>query len=273
MKKKRIILRLGCLLIVTATIWGWFWFNRLKIEDPKIVPVSLSPTEVPREFKIAFMADIHNDTDTLEKALELAWEEKVDKIVLVGDLTNKGDEKSLLEIKKVMDNSKIKYVAIPGNHEYSLDNFRKIFGANYGVVEEDFLKLILIDNSYWRGLSEDQVKWIETEMLECKVKICLAVMHKPVNNLFSSHIMGEGNQKAAEQAAWLKQLIIDSDVKRIVAGHLHYSSSYELEGVRTDLVGAISAERNTQSPRFTILTISPVEIERKVVEINYDTGN
>ena len=272
-KKRRIILVLGWLLIIVTVILGWFWFNRFKVEEPGVVVLDLSPTEVPREYKIAFMADIHNDTDSLARALVVAKQEGVDRVVLVGDLTNKGDEKYLLKVKEIMDTSGLKYSAVPGNHEYSLANFRKIFGANYGIVEEDLVKLILIDNSYWRGMNEEQVKWIEEAVAGCKIKTCVAVMHKPLNNLFSSHVMGESNEKAAQQARWLRQLIIDSGVKRVVAGHLHYSSSYELEGIRTDLVGAISVERNTQSPRFMILKISPVEIERKVVEIEYDIGS
>ncbi len=273
MKKRRVISILGWLLIIVAVIWGWFYFNRFKVEEPRVVTLALTPTEAPREYKIAFMADIHNDTDSLARALVAAKQEGVERVVLVGDLTNKGDEKYLLKVKEIMDASRIKYAVVPGNHEYSLANFQKIFGANYGVIEEDFIKLILIDNSYWRGMSEEQIKWIEEAVVGCNIKTCVAVMHKPLNNLFSSHIMGESNEKATQQAQWLKQLIIDSGVKRVVAGHLHYSSSYELEGIRTDLVGAISVERNTQSPRFMILRISPVEIERKVVEIDYDIGN
>ena len=91
-KKRRIILILGWLLIIVTVILGWLWFNRFKIEEPGTVVVDLSPTEVPREYKIAFMADIHNDTDSLARALVVAKQEGVDRVVLVGDLTNKGDE-------------------------------------------------------------------------------------------------------------------------------------------------------------------------------------
>jgi hypothetical protein len=58
-----------------------------------------------------------------------------------------------------------------------------------------------------------------------------------------------------------------------MAGHLHYASSYELGGIRTDIVGAISRERNNQSPRYTELMIGKYSIERKVVEEENDIGN
>ncbi|MBP6891537.1 metallophosphoesterase [Candidatus Shapirobacteria bacterium] len=265
--------KFGVLLVIASTVFVWFWFNRFRIQEPIAIDVKVSPTQAPKKIKIAFMSDVHTETESLKKALMVAKEEMVDQVVLIGDLTNKGDEKSLYEIKKVMDDSGISYASVPGNHEYSLDNYIKIFGNNYGTIEEDFLKLILIDNSYWGGFSEEQIKWMEIEMSDCKKKICLAVMHKPINNLFSSHVMGEGSHKVAMEAEWLRQLMINSGIKRVMAGHLHYASSYELEGIRTDLVGAISKERNTQSARFTILEISVDEIERKVVEINDDTGN
>jgi hypothetical protein len=85
--------------------------------------------------------------------------------------------------------------------------------------------------------------------------------------------MGENNKKAAAEAIWLRDLLISSGVRQIEAGHLHYASSYELEGIRTDIVGAISRDRNNQSPRYTELLIGRNYIERKVVEETNDIGN
>lgn len=223
------------------------------------------------EMKVAILADVHDDVEELKRILDMAKERKNELVIIAGDLTIEGKYKNLLEIKNVLDDSKIEYLVISGNHEYSKKNFGEVFGKNYQSFIKGNIKLILIDNSYWKGLGEEQKKWVENEVSECRVLICLAIMHKPLNNLFSKHVMGENNEKTTEEAAWLRQLLINSGVRQIEAGHLHYASSYELEGIRTDIVGAVSRERNNQTPRYTEIMIKGDIIEREVV--TDDIGN
>jgi len=233
-----------------------------------------TPTIVEKKVKIAVMSDIHNDGEQLSKMLKMAKKDEVKIVILAGDLTNDGKESELSKIKKVLTDSSMNYAVVPGNHEYYPDKFLKYFGKNYQSIRIEEVKLILIDNSYWKGLGEEQKRWIERETRECKLLVCVAIMHKPLNNSFSIHIMGENNKVAAAEAVWLKNLLVESGVKQIEAGHLHYASSYELEGIRTDIVGAISRDRNSQSPRYTELMIGKNSIDRKVVvEGENDTGN
>ena len=99
--------KFGVLLVIASTVFVWFWFNRFRIQEPIAIDVKVSPTQAPKKIKIAFMSDVHTETESLKKALMVAKEEMVDQVVLIGDLTNKGDEKSLYEIKRVMDDSGI----------------------------------------------------------------------------------------------------------------------------------------------------------------------
>lgn len=95
-----------------------------------------------------------------------------------------------------------------------------------------------------------QWEWIEGETEECPKMICLVFMHMPLNHPTSEHIMGEDNVQAMKQAAELVKLLVKNQVKQVFAGHLHYASSYEIDGLKTQIVGAVASERNWQSPRY-----------------------
>jgi predicted phosphodiesterase len=270
--RKRKIASLVTILIVLSV--GFFWIFEKKKEKVEVFNEMLpTPTVVEKIVKIAVMADVHSDGEELKKMLNKAKSDGVEIVVVAGDLTNEGKGSELNKIKRVLDDVNLRYAVIPGNHEYDLAMFKNIFGKNYQSIRIGEVKLILIDNSYWKGMDETEKNWIQNEVSECRVLICLAIMHKPLNNVLSTHIMGENNKKAADEAIWLRELLINSQVRQIEAGHLHYASSYELEGIRTDIVGAISRDRNTQTPRYTELMIGHNSIERKVVEDTDDIGN
>lgn len=262
-----LLIGLGLALVIKS-----FWTKEEKpIERSEVREITLTPIE--EKVKIAVLADIHNDDEELKVLLNKAKGDGVEMVIIAGDLTNDGSRSELLRVKKILDGIVIKYAVIPGNHEYYKDLFKEIFGRDYQSIRLGEVKLILINNAYWRGLGEEQKKWLQEEVGECQKIVCVAIMHKPLNNLLSAHVMGENNETVTGEGNWLRELLINSGVKQIEAGHLHYATSYELEGIRTDIVGAVSRERNNQSPRYTELVISKNFIERIVVEDTDDIGN
>ena len=169
--------------------------------------------------------------------------------MVAGDLTINGTQKEEDGIKKVLDDGGIKYVAVPGNH----DIYKKVWlwPNKYQSQTVGNWKLILIDNSDWRGLGTEQKKWIENEVQVCLVMHCVVAFHMPLVNNFSKHLMGEYSPATAVEASWLKALLIKNNVRMAYSGHLHYSSDYVIDGWETVLVGAITKDRNTETPRFT----------------------
>jgi hypothetical protein len=79
--------------------------------------------------------------------------------------------------------------------------------------------------------------------------------------------MGEYSPAAAGEAVWLKNILLENNVRTGYSGHLHYSSDYTIDGWETVLVGAISKDRNVGTPRFTGLSVTGDKIETKVVEV------
>ena len=262
-------------LVIILALGGYFFvkmFSGSKKAETK-TNLRFLPTVTEKKLRVAIMADIHSDGEQLEKMLLRAKESASELVIIAGDLIEREGGGELIKMRTILDNSELKYAVIPGDREKSLTIFKDVFGSDYQTIEMGKVKFILINNGSWHGLGVEQKKWIEGAVSDCREKICLAIMHKALNNLFSAQIMGEGNVKVADEARWLVQLLVKSGVKRIEAADLHYSTSYELEGIRTDIVGAVSRLDNLQSSRYTELMISENSIERRVVEEGNDTRN
>ncbi len=214
-------------------------------------------TNLPaKEYRWGVMADIHLDWENLERALELAKKRGQEMVIVAGDLTSVGTEEELGQAKAVLDRLGIKYLVVPGNHDLwageraKVDIFGKVFGEKYGAVKMGEIKLILVNNGSSRGLGEEQKAWLWQELGECQKIRCVVVMHMPIKHSFSEHVMGEDSQQVTGEAQELWAKLKSSGVKEIITGHLHYASSYEIEGIRTYVVGAVTSERNNQTPRF-----------------------
>lgn len=265
---------------VVGGIWGiWPHFAPLwrGYEGAREIKKKEQKIEVPLKF--AVMADVHSDWENFRQALEKAKRDVGFEgfVVVVGDLTTIGKKSELLEAKKILDESGLKYYVIPGNHDIWYDRrlnkdfFSEVFGKTYGSFKKDNFKYILINNGdYKNGLeglrgAEGQRKWLEEEAEECLRITCLIFMHMPLNHPNSAYVMGQDNPAVATQAAQLVKLLVKNKAALVFAGHLHFSSSYELEGLETTIVGAITSERNFQSPKFLEVSVSGDTILKKEI--------
>ncbi len=261
----KLLKRVLVLLLIVGVVGGiweiWEQGNRKGIKNQE-------EQEIPEKtLKFAVMADVHSDWENFRQALERAKGD-VGFVVVVGDLTTIGKKSELLEAKRILDESGLKYYVIPGNHDVWYDRrlnkdfFSEVFGKTYGSFKKDNFKYILINNGdYKNGLeglkgTEGQKKWLEEEAEECLRITCLIFMHMPLNHPNSVYVMGQDSPAVATQAAQLVKLLVKNKVKQIFAGHLHFSSSYELEGLKTTIAGAITSERNFQSPKFLEVSVS-----------------
>jgi 3',5'-cyclic AMP phosphodiesterase CpdA len=240
------------------------------------VEPTIEPTETPIVGKsFAVMADIHNDTTSLQKALKQAKSRGDILVVVAGDVSIDGTAVEVAAVRKVLDESGMEYVAVPGNHDRlsagakGRNVWQDVFGSSYGVKSFAGTKIILIDNSSWKGLGSDQKAWLPTAVADCKIVTCIAVMHMPLDNPISAHVMGEYTKSTSGEALWLRDLLVSNGVKDLMAGHIHMSTNYEFGGLRTTLVGAINKDRNTETSRWT--EVSPMTglglIQTKVVEV------
>ena len=191
--------------------------------------------------KFAVMADIHDNTSGLKKMLKTTLTDGMELVVLAGDLTHDGTTSQLTAVKNVLDSSGVRYVVTEGNHDMRKGLFDNIFGKGYQSIKINGVKLIVIDNSDYRGLNqspnEGQKAWIESEVVECKTVICIAIMHMPLNHPTSDHVMGEERTSTAKEAEWLRNLLVGNKIKELETGHIHHFAEYTKNGIKTNLVG------------------------------------
>lgn len=278
--RKKVFVLLLILFGIFGMVWGVREIGERREKGGAGGPEGQEITE--KLIKFAVMSDIHSDWENFRKALQKAKNEGTEFVIVAGDLTTVGKESELLEAKRILDESGLKYYAVPGNHDvwwgrkFKDDIWGEVFGNSFQSFKDDGIKFILVNNGDGEngaigiigeigGIREKQEDWLKKEAEECLRIYCLVFMHMPLNHPSSLHIMGEENPAVASEAAELVKLFVKNQVREIFVGHLHFSSSYELNGLKTIVIGAVSAERNFQSPKFLTIKIQNSDLEKKEV--------
>lgn len=215
--------------------------------------------------KVALVADSHNDNDLLGKALAQAEGKGINFVIGLGDWSEVGTMSELEEAKKVFDQSKMQYFLIPGDHdlwdsrnrgEEALLNFKQVFGVPSQEFERSGVKFVLLDDSdIYLGISPADWDLLSNSLQGSKLHFVFT--HKTPFHPESSHVLGEDSENVKRQAESLMQLLESKKVDGLFTGDLHFFARFNSpEGsVKITTVGAASAERNFQGPRFSILTV------------------
>jgi predicted phosphodiesterase len=230
----------------------------------------------PELLKIALLADSHNSWENLEQAVKQVNQEDFDLVIFLGDLTSLGSPEDFKKGKGILDNLKTPYYIIPGNHDvwWSRKNakphdyyFDEVFKDSpyrskdcpCTCFQEKNLNFILIDNANeQQGIGKSD--WQNLESCLQKDLPALVFLHEPIYHPANERVMGQYAAPVATQAARLRQLFCDQKIKLVVAGHLHSFSKYFYDcdnGYQLPMIisGALTNERNFQTPRFLQLTI------------------
>ena len=94
-----------------------------------------------QDFRFAVVTDIHlsatnaGPTEDLQRSVDhINATDSLDFVLVTGDLTDEGDRANLMKTKSILDQLKLKYYIIPGNHETKwsesgMTDFANIFGG------------------------------------------------------------------------------------------------------------------------------------------------
>ena len=234
-------------------------------------------------FKICIISDIHQDLENLKKIGEKIKTSGCDKMFIIGDLTNYGDVESLKNVRDIVNTFGIEYYAIPGDHDIAdsldSDNFNKVFGINYHVMEYEGVRFMLIDNSpNFTEISKTQMTWIQKNIGNVDfIVISQPLFTQGLNPPFDVTYMGsmlntpqdddikEKQQLVRDQGQELLDLIRkNKQIKAIFAGEHHRSSKIEDSdrgGLFHYVVGAVTGTVNDlpqsaiQTSRFSVISI------------------
>ena len=216
--------------------------------------------------RIGLVADSENDNENLKRALVQLQGVGVNFVIGLGDWSNVGTIDELTAVRDIFEASKLKYYLTSGDHdlwdsrnrgEQALTNFNKVFGDSSRSFEQNGVDFVLVDNSdIYKGIGSQGWKDL-SDALNKPAKLQLVFAHKTPFHPDSKHIMGEDTPEVAKQAENLLNLLQGKKVGGFFSGDLHFFAKFKSPdaSVKITTIGAISAERNFQGPRFGVLTI------------------
>lgn len=152
-------------------------------------------------------------------------------VLLTGDCVHEGNLDEYLKLKPLLDNFKMPYFMIPGNHDHR-ENLKTIF-PEVGALSEDNhfihyaiehypLRLIALDtvsfgNTYGELCSERLI-WLDNTLQKAPNKPTLLFMHHPPA-IYGMEILDDIANRATEPFAALLEK--HPQVQTILCGHYH----------------------------------------------------
>jgi len=249
----------------------------------------------PPTHTIAHLSDTHYlgsrralygkvDTDrTLVRALEQLERSGTNPsaIVITGDLADLGEPDAYVrlrdELEPVAERMGSKIIWVMGNHDERGPFSSILFGGDSDdatpqdrIYDVDGLRIVALDSSvpgYHHGeLTDDQLSWLE-EMLAIPAAhgTLLALHHPPLPSPIEIMAIIE-----LQQQQKLADVIRGTDVRGILAGHLHYSTNGTFAGIPVSVASATCYTIDTSAPQDTLLGVDGGQ-SINVVNVYVDT--
>jgi len=176
-----------------------------------------------KKFRIMAAGDIHGDAKLAEKLAKKAHEEKVDLVILTGDITGMMETKNL--IKPFIDR-KEKVVFVPGN--WDSPDTAEVLSKLYGIKNlEDYH--VAYDNLGIFGLGSAGQLFLDEKETFSKLKKSFDRVKNLEKKIMVSHIHAAGTKSELSGfpgSTSLRRAIEKFQPDLFIAGHIH-----ELEGV------------------------------------------
>jgi len=192
-------------------------------------------------------------------------------IIGLGDYTEVGTLDELEKAKKEFDQSGIRYFLAAGDHDLwdardkqqdPTENFKTVFGLTYQSFSYKNAFFIIIYNSdNYLGVSDVQLAWIKEQLnkaqSQSEIETIFVFLQEPLYHPSSNRIMGKTEDKLKEQAKNLTKILKEGKVKEVFAGDIHFFTRYQEPetGLAMTTIGAVASTRNTQAPRYGIVTV------------------
>jgi Icc protein len=175
-------------------------------------------------------------------------ERRIDALVFTGDLTDLGERDAYERLRDLVEpfaeRLGAELIWVMGNHDERPEYARVLMRAEPSdepqdrVIDLDGLRLIVLDTSvpgYHHGdLSDAQLEWLADRLSEPAPRGTLLAMHHPPIPVV---IEAMATLELLDQQR-LEDVIRGTDVRGILAGHLHYATSSMFAGVPVSVASA-----------------------------------
>jgi Icc protein len=169
-------------------------------------------------------------------------------IIITGDLADSGDPVAYGELKAIVEPAALRYGAqviwVMGNHD-ERGAFREVLlGQHPSVAPVDRvywlggLRVIALDSTvpghHYGEVTGAQLDWLAEELASpAPHGTILAMHHPPIPSVLDLAVLVELRDQAS-----LAEVLQGTDVRSIIAGHLHYSTSSSFAGIPVSVASA-----------------------------------
>lgn len=298
---KKTLCLFGILLLVFTTSSLGFAFDKVKfavISDPHIsIPQQRGITD---GFKLGLKTQMltENTIAELNKIPDLKF------VLLAGDLTNDAEPWNIDDLRRMMDELKVPYYVVLGNHDLSLVPHEKkdqpmslskytVAGAFIGKsggmapgmtyyaheVAKDLL-LIGLDttmaqtfvpeanlNVYAGRVDKGQLRWLETVLKANQKKTIVVLTHHSLVPWHEADKTTAHNQWRwfwMENADEVKALFKKYGVKAVLSGHRHISTRSKEED---NMAYIVHPSLSTYPMRYTVYEMTPKGLKWEVKDV------
>lgn len=223
------------------------------------------------------------DSDTpLRRLLErlVASGQQVDALVFTGDLADRAESGAYLRLRELVEPFALQLGApvvwVMGNHDEREPFSEVLFGGpataepQDRVCDLDGLRVIALDTSvpgYHHGeLTPAQLEWLRNELASPAPKGTILALHHPP---IPTPIELMGVIELQDQGA-LARVIEGTDVRGLLAGHLHYSTFSTFAGVPVSVCAASCYTIDLLGIEGTILSAVPGGLSASLVHVYPD---
>jgi 3',5'-cyclic-AMP phosphodiesterase len=179
-------------------------------------------------------------------------------IVFTGDLADHGEREAYVRLREIVEPAAVRLGAtviwVMGNHD-NREVFREeLLGEQASlrpidrVYDVNGLRVITLDSTvvgeHHGEVTASQLDWLAEELsTPAPHGTLLAMHHPPLPTVLDLAVVVELRDQAA-----LAEVILGTDVRSILAGHLHYSSTGTFAGVPVSVASATCYTQDLNAP-------------------------
>ena len=225
--------------------------------------VSIRTAEYPRaDHFVLHLSDTHllaagnrlyNSVDSEKHLAELFAEVELsggrpEAIIFTGDLADKGEPDAYNRLRAIVEPAAARLGAqviwVMGNHDRREVFRTELFGEPATdrpvdrVYDVNGLRIITLDSTvpgaHWGEVTSSQLDWLAEELATpAPHGTILAMHHPPLPSVLDLAVLVELRDQSG-----LAEVLEGSDVRSIIAGHLHYSSTGTFAGIPVSVASA-----------------------------------
>ncbi|WP_350348981.1 phosphodiesterase [Agromyces sp. G08B096] len=182
-----------------------------------------------------------------------------DALVFTGDLADKGEPDAYARLRRIVEPAAERLGAeviwVMGNHDDRAAFRRGLLDQPAGgtrpvdrVYDVKGLRVVTLDSTvpghHYGEVADDQLDWLAEELAtDAPYGTILAMHHPPVPSVLDLAASVELRDQAG-----LAEVVAGSDIRSIIAGHLHYSTTATFAGVPVSVASATCYTQDLNVP-------------------------